>query len=83
MRYLSSTILALAITLGSAGVTTSREADDPRILRCDAGLDRGIAVCNNMHEFQTVNWQKCMDYTLVTHRQCVMEVVEQMETVGG
>lgn len=81
MRHLTTLSLALALALASAGATVSQVTDHPGIQRCNAGLQRSIAVCDNMHEAGSSNWKKCLDYSISMHLQCVTEVVAHMDTL--
>lgn len=81
MRHLATISLAVVFTLGSAGATVSQVNDNPRIRHCNAGLDRSINVCNNMHDVNSTGWQKCIDYSVSMHRMCVMEAVQHMDTI--
>lgn len=83
MRHLTTFSLALAFALGSGGATVSQETEHPRIRYCNAGLERSINVCNNLHEVNSTNWRRCLDDSLNMHRLCVLEAVEHMDTVGG
>jgi hypothetical protein len=81
MRHLATLSLALVFTLGSAGVTVSQVNDNPRVRYCNAGLERSINVCNNMHDVNSTGWQKCIDYSVSMHRMCIMEAVAHMDTI--
>ena len=82
MRYLTPLALGVLLALGAAGSSASVTAN-PGIDRCNAGLNRSIAVCNNIHDAFTTNWQKCIDYSVSMHRLCVLDAVDHMDTVGG
>ena len=83
MRYLTTLALGALLALSSAGSSVSQTLDDPRVQRCKAGLERGIAACSNMHDVGSENWGKCVDYSVVTYQQCVTEVLEHMDTLPG
>lgn len=81
MRFLATISLGVAIALASTGSSVSQTLDNPGVQRCDAGLQRSISACNNMHEVGNSGWKKCLDYSIATHRACVMEAVAHMDTL--
>lgn len=83
MRYLTVVTLGALLALGSAGSAGSQTLDNPKVQRCKSGMERGIEVCNNMHSVGSENWDKCLDYTIVTYQQCLTEALEHMETTPG
>ena len=82
MRPLATLTLAVVLALGSAGSSTSQVLDNPAVKRCDAGLQRSINACGNMHDIGSGSWHQCLDYSLSMHKMCVMEAVDHMDTVG-
>jgi hypothetical protein len=83
MRRPATVSLALALTLGSAGVAVTQETEHPRLRYCRMGLERNINVCNNVHDAFSDNWQRCINDSSSIYRMCVLEAVEHMDTVGG
>ena len=83
MRRLATISLALAVTLVSTGASATRVVDEAAVARCTAGLQRSLNVCNNLHMVGSTGWDKCVDYSVSMHRLCVLEAVEDMDTVGN
>ena len=83
MRPLATITLAVVLALGSAGSTVSQETDNPKVRYCNAGLERSINVCNNIHDVGSTGWDKCLAYTASQYRMCMADALDHMDTVGG
>lgn len=81
MRKTSTALLAVAILLGSATASVSR-TDSRDFARCDAGLDRNIVVCNNLHQVSSDSWQTCLNMSMQIHRICVQDAVRRTLILG-
>ena len=81
MRKISTLILATAILLGSASTTLSR-TDNRDFQRCDAGLDRNVAVCNNLHAVGSWSWQTCLSTSMQIHKVCVQDAIRRTIILG-
>ncbi|MGZ9100001.1 MAG: hypothetical protein ACXW3O_09880 [Brevundimonas sp.] len=83
MRHLATIVLGAVIALASSGASVSQTTGHPGIDRCNAGLQRSIGACNNMHDAGSTGWDKCIAYSVSMHRICVLEAVEHMDTIEG
>jgi hypothetical protein len=80
MRAVHTGIVAIAIILASAGSSAADLNSD--VERCDAGLDRSIVACGNMHSPLSGGWNTCVNTAVATHRTCMMDAVRRMQTRG-
>lgn len=79
MRILQTTALATALLLGSASATLSR-TDNRDFERCETGLNRNVAVCNNLHTVGSNRWGTCLDTAIMMHNTCMVDAVRRMQT---
>ena len=81
MRILPTTALSIALVLASASTSASR-TDNRDLQRCDAGLQRNVVVCNNMHAVGSDRWDTCVGTALMMHSTCVEDAFRRMATRG-
>jgi hypothetical protein len=82
MRIVTTTALAVALVLASASASVSRTDNDRGIERCDAGLQRNVSVCNNMHSVMSSGWNTCIDTAIMMHSTCVQDAFRRMQSLS-
>lgn len=81
MRIILTSTLAIALVLASASSSVSG-ISDAGVERCDAGLQRNVVVCNNMHPVMSNGWNTCIDTAIMMHSTCVQDAVRRMRTLN-